>query len=176
MTGTVLRRPLRTACVTMRRSCRRHAFACTLLVALPVWLVASGMSGRADGYLNQTTTKEFGKGAFSSDTPGLTLPEPKTTPEVKYTAAALRAHIEGEVNLDIVVDADGSVREARLSKEKPKTPLHGREGAATPADELFGQLRDNALRAVSTWTFTPGQLRGKAIAVVITHPVQFRIH
>src|SRR5580700_5396284 len=59
---------------------------------------------------------EFGKGAYLATTPHLVLPKVKEEVTPVYTADALRARVQGEVNVDVVVLPNGTVGDARLAK------------------------------------------------------------
>ena len=81
--------------------------------------------------------------------------------EPDYTPDALKAHIEGDVELEAVVLSDGTVGDVRVTKSLDKT-----DG-----------LDDEAVRCVRQWTFTPGgdyYFRAAAMRVSLT--VEFRMH
>jgi protein TonB len=74
-----------------------------------------------------------------------------------YPKDALRAAIEGDVILRLVVDADGSIADVTLVKD----PGHGL-GAA-------------ALRAVREFRFSPGRAAGTPVATSIPFVIRFVI-
>jgi protein TonB len=93
--------------------------------------------------------------------PGDSASWPRLLREVKpnYTAEAMRARIEGKVDLEIVVLADGSV---------------GRVTLVRSLDSRFG-LDEEAINAVRRWRFDPGRRAGKAIAVRVGVELSFTL-
>jgi protein TonB len=93
--------------------------------------------------------------------PGNGVSWPRLVREVKpnYTAEAMRAQIEGIVELDIVVLADGSV---------------GRVSLVRSLDSRFG-LDQEAIKAVRNWRFEPGRHLGKAIPVRVGVELAFNL-
>ena len=73
-----------------------------------------------------------------------------------YPPTALAARIEGTVILQAVIDEKGSVREVQVLRGHPL-------------------LNDAAVRAVSQWRFTPTQLNGATVPVVMTVTVAFTL-
>jgi len=80
---------------------------------------------------------------------GVTLPVPVRSVKPGYTAAAMDAHIEGTVGLDLVVLADGKVGDVMVTQS---------------LDKAYG-LDTQALEAARQWLFTPGTKDGKPVAV-----------
>ncbi len=91
--------------------------------------------------------------------PGNGVSWPMLVREVKpnYTADAMRARVEGVVELEIVVLADGSVGRIRVVRS-----LDGRFG-----------LDEEALKAVRMWRFDPAKQQGRAVAVRVPVEVSF---
>jgi len=112
---------------------------------------------------------DFVKGAYKVDTPGLVAPKATHTVEAKYTADAMRAKMQGLVDVEVVVDADGIVARARVAKDPSAQPLSG-------PDDLVQQLNDEALKAVGLWTFEPATLNGRPVAALIKLSMPFRLH
>jgi TonB family protein len=81
----------------------------------------------------------------------------QVTPQ--YTAAAMRARIEGSVLLEAVVDVDGHVGAIHIARS---------------LDELNG-LDEQAVRALEQWTFMPGTKDGVAVPVRITVQLSFAL-
>ena len=79
----------------------------------------------------------------------------KADPE--YTEEARRAHVNASVQLNIVVNGDGTVRNARVVR-----------GAGFGMDE-------KAISAVNGWKFQPAMKEGAAVAVMATVEVNFRL-
>ena len=88
---------------------------------------------------------------------GVTQPQLLHKIEPAYTEEARRAGIEGTVELSIVVDKDGSVREPRVAKS---------------VDDGLDQM---AIQAVKQWTFKPGEKEGVPVPVIATVQVNFRL-
>ena len=73
-----------------------------------------------------------------------------------YPEIAKAAHIQGEVVLECVIDADGRVTDIRVVRGQPL-------------------LDDAAVAAVQRWLYEPTRLNGRAVAVLMTVKVEFRI-
>ena len=102
----------------------------------------------------------FARGAAREGMPGLVMPKAKEIPMAKYTAEAMRRRIQGTVEVEAVVAADGTVDRVRV-----KTSL----------DATFG-LDEEALIAARRATFEPGTLNGRAVPVLVTFKLEFRLH
>ena len=91
--------------------------------------------------------------------PGSGIEPPRLLREVKpeYTEAARREAVEGDVLLEVIVLADGSVGEARV--------LRG----------LGFGLDERALRAMRQWRFRPAERRGVPVSVVVEVAMSFRL-
>jgi TonB family protein len=107
-----------------------------------------------------TSNENFGDGAYRPGQPGLVLPTLRNRVEPTYTTAALRSRITGSVRIEAVVLADGTVGQARVAQS-----LDSKSG-----------LDDQALGAAREWTFVPGTLNGRAVAVIVTIVLEFRPH
>jgi protein TonB len=78
--------------------------------------------------------------------------------EPDYPEAARKARIEGVVILEAVITAQGGVEDVRV--------VHS-----------AGLLLDSAAaEAVRRWTYRPGTLNGRAVRVLLTVNVTFRVH
>ena len=82
--------------------------------------------------------------------PGVT--EPKLVKDVKpvYTAEAMRNKISGSVQLEAVVETDGTVSDVRVMRS---------------FDREFG-MDDQAVAALKQWKFTPGTKDGVPARVI----------
>ncbi len=91
--------------------------------------------------------------------PGSGIEPPRLLREVRpeYTEAARREAIEGDVLLEVIVLADGSVGEARVVR-----------GLG------FG-LDERALRAMRQWRFHPARRRGMPVSVLVEVAMSFRL-
>jgi len=88
---------------------------------------------------------------------GATPPIPIYRVEPEFTDAARKAKFQGTVEVSIIVDADGTVRDARV--------VHA---AGLGLDE-------RALEAVKQWKFKPGMKDGRAVPVYAQVNVTFRL-
>jgi len=74
----------------------------------------------------------------------------------KYPDEAMAEHIQGDVALEIIIDATGRVADARVIRGEP-------------------ELNDAALSAVKQWEFVPTQLNGEPTAVIAACSMTFRL-
>ncbi len=80
--------------------------------------------------------------------------------EPAYTPAAMRARIQGDVEMDIVILADGTVGSARILKS---------------LDPTLG-LDQEALVTASHWLFRPVTVNGQPVAAHASLILSFRLH
>jgi TonB family protein len=90
---------------------------------------------------------------------GVTLPTPIRQVKPQYTSAAMDAGIEGKVQLDVVVLADGKVGDVAVTES---------------LDKEYG-LDAQAVEATKQWLFKPGTKDGKAVAVRVTMEMTFTL-
>lgn len=90
---------------------------------------------------------------------GVVLPSVVREVKPKYTGAALQKKIQGTVWLSIVVDTNGDVTDASVSKS---------------LDSEFG-LDEEALKAGRQWKFQPGTKDGQPVAVRVTLEMTFTL-
>jgi protein TonB len=90
---------------------------------------------------------------------GETLPAPKLLHRVDplYPKEAKAAQQEGSVVLRVLIGRDGAVEEVEVVRGQP----HGLNEAATAA--------------ARQWRFTPALLSGKAVPVLLTLTINFRL-
>jgi len=95
--------------------------------------------------------------------PGNGVSEPVLVREVKpnYTAEALRAKVQGAVEMEAVVLADGTIdpRSIRIVRS---------------LDPTFGLDRE-AVEAVKQWRFKPAIRKGRSVAVLVTLELAFTL-
>ena len=95
--------------------------------------------------------------------PGGLVTNPEVLFEKKpaYTAEAMRAKIQGEVEIEGVVMPDGTLTELRIVRSLDK--VHG--------------LDQKALEAVKQWKFKPGRLKstGEAVPIIVTIALTFTL-
>jgi protein TonB len=77
-----------------------------------------------------------------------------------YTSDAMVAKLQGAVELEAVVLANGTVGEVRVTRSFDRT--HGLDG--------------EAIKAAKQWLFRPGTRDGRPVDVVITLILDFRLH
>lgn len=76
----------------------------------------------------------------------------------KYPARAMERHIEGKVTVELTVDADGEVTNARVTKSEPD-----------------GVFDDAALNSAETCQFKPKIVNGTAVPQRATKTITFRL-
>jgi len=102
----------------------------------------------------------FGGGAYKPGS-GVSYPTLLRQEQPKYTSDAMRAKIQGIVELEVVVLENGTVGEIRVQKS---------------LDKQFG-LDQEAIAAAKKWLFRPGQdPNGKPVATIVTLILEFRLH
>jgi TonB family protein len=91
--------------------------------------------------------------------PGSGIEAPRLLREVKadYSEDARRQNLSGDVVMEIVVRADGSVGDVKI--------LQG----------LGGGLNDRAAQAVRQWRFAPATLHGGPVDVIVEVAVEFKL-
>ncbi|MFN7978519.1 MAG: energy transducer TonB [Vicinamibacterales bacterium] len=89
----------------------------------------------------------------------LVPPRPVHQEKPKYTKAARKARIHGELVLRAVVDTDGSVDTVTVVKS---------------LDATYG-LDDQGIAAARKWRFTPGTIDGKPVRVRVTIALDFTL-
>jgi TonB family protein len=89
--------------------------------------------------------------------PGLKLPTIARQIQPQYTREAMRAKLQGTVELDVIILADGTVGAARVTK-----------GLGFGLDEA-------ALAAARYWLFEPASLNGQPVPARVTLQLEFRL-
>jgi TonB family protein len=118
-------------------------------------------SGIGDRDGNRSGKRDGPGGEGDGFTPGNGVTWPRLVREVKpnYTPDAMRAQVEGLVELEILVLEDGSV---------------GRVSIVRSLDARFG-LDEEAINAVRRWRFDPGRRLGKAVATRVGVELSFNL-
>ena len=93
-------------------------------------------------------------------TPGLELPRAVRSITPEYTEAAMRRKVQGEVEVEVVILADGTVGSTRLVRS---------------LDSVHG-LDEQALIAARYWLFEPGMLNGQVVPVTSTLILTFHLY
>jgi protein TonB len=116
-------------------------------------------SGRGNG-VGPGTGGGFGGGAFRPGN-GISSPSLLRQVEPKYTSDAMRAKIQGDVELEVVILPNGTVGDVRITKS---------------LDDKFG-LDQEAIKAAKQWLFKAGVDRsGQPQPVLVTLILSFRLH
>jgi len=116
--------------------------------------VGSGQgSGLGDGFGGGT-----GGGVYR---PGNGIESPVVLHEEKplYTAGAMRAKVQGIVEVEAIVMPDGTVGQVQIVRS---------------LDDRFG-LDEKAIEAVKRWRFRPGTRQGKPVAVLVNIELTFTL-
>ena len=146
----------------------RHFRNASLVIAA-ILLVPIVVAGQAPPQAKAAQGDEFLKGVYAgflTHDPATPLPEGIKAPVVKtrvhprYTSAAMRQKIQGQVELQLVVLADGSVARARVTKS---------------LDTIYG-LDDAAREAAMQFAFEPAEINGQKAAVAVSLILEFRLH
>ena len=100
----------------------------------------------------------FGGGVYNIGN-GVTPPVATYQPKPKYTADAMRAKVQGTVQMSAVVMPDGSVTNIQIVRS---------------LDQSFG-LDEEAKRTAALWRFRPGTRLGEPVAVRILIELDFNL-
>jgi TonB family protein len=100
-----------------------------------------------------------GGGAFQLGTPGLVSPDVIYEKRPEYTSEAMRAKVQGTVEVQAVVNEDGSVSQVKIVRS---------------LDDRFG-LDQEAIKAVRQWRFRPGTRYGKTVPVLVLIELTFTL-
>jgi TonB family protein len=89
---------------------------------------------------------------------GKQFPESKLMKRVEpvYPESALKARVQGRVTLEVNIDEEGNVTEAKVIQGHPL-------------------LDDAAVAAVKQWKYTPTLLNGKPVPVIATVSIIFNL-
>jgi protein TonB len=119
----------------------------------------AGTSNSSDqGGLGSQPGRGFGDGVTPYG-PGVTIPTLISRVDPKYTVQAMQLRVQGATLIECVVQADGTVGDARILRS---------------LDRRYG-LDEEGLRAVRLWRFKPGLLNGKPVPVVVTIELMFSL-
>jgi len=132
----------------------------------PISLATFGGGGQGGGVgpgqgngVGPGTGGGFGGGAYAPGN-GVSWPVERQQAKPKYTPDAMRAKLQGSVELEIVVREDGTVGDVRILKS---------------LDRASG-LDDAAVEAAKRWLFFPGKKDGKPVATKVLLTIDFRLH
>ncbi len=93
--------------------------------------------------------------------PSKDIKAPKLVKEAKpkYTSAAMQQKIQGQIFMAVVVQADGTVGDVKVTQS---------------LDKEYG-LDDEAVKTVKLWRFEPGTKDGKPVAVQVDIEMSFKL-
>ena len=111
--------------------------------------------GDKDGVLDGSGGNRGGGPRRPGD--GVTLPVPLQQPRPNYTVEAMRAKVSGEVILEAVVEANGTV------------------GAMKVLKGLSFGLNEEAMKAARNWLFKPAMADGKPVPIIVTLILEFNL-
>ncbi len=94
------------------------------------------------------------------DVEGMEKPEVTHKVDPAYPDEARRAGLQGAVVLEVIVDQQGLVEEAKVVEAIEDAPM----------------LSDEAIDAIRQWEFTPTKVDGAAVKVLFSITVRFRLH
>ena len=87
----------------------------------------------------------------------ITMPRILREQKPEYTTEAMRARIQGSVEVEAVVDTDGNIADARVVRA------------------LHPDLDESAVAAVKAWKFSPGLKDGKPVPVLVDIEMSFAL-
>ena len=146
---------------------RTHTY---LLVGMMVVGLSGQMQAQSQGFQARVqlqpqadpvpakTLREFAAGAHHAESVGVTLPKILRQMEPKYTAAAMRAKVQGHVRMFALIGLDGRVERSQI------------------VDSLDADLDAAALGTLAQWRFEPGRLGDTPVRVAVEVRMQFRQH
>jgi protein TonB len=115
-------------------------------------------SGRGNG-LGEGTGGGTGGGVYHPGN-GVSWPTAIREQQPQYTSEAMRAKIQGEVQLAAVVAPNGTVTDVKVTKS---------------LDRVYG-LDEAAVAAAKLWLFSPCKKDNKAVPCAIEMVLDFRLH
>jgi len=128
---------------------------------------AGGSTGRGGGVGNgngvgvgEGNTAGFGGGAYQIGN-GVTSPVLVREVKPNYTGDAMRAKLQGVVEMEAVVLPDGSIDPNRIKITRS-------------LDSTFG-LDQQAIIAVKQWKFRPGTFKGQPVPVIVNVELTFTL-
>jgi TonB family protein len=102
--------------------------------------------------------------------PGVVMPKALKTFNAVFSDLASRRRVSGEARVQIVVDADGNVRDPKIVRSISEKYPDGEDHQAALT------LDQSALDAVTHYVFEPGSIQGRAVPVYVNVDVDFQIY
>jgi TonB family protein len=117
---------------------------------------------------DQKSATPEASGVFRQE-PGVVMPKATHFVEPSYTEEARRRKIRGTVRVEVVVEADGHLREPHVLKSAA-------DDYSDPKDrEAAYTLDQKAIEAVSQYSFVPGTFHDKPVPIAVTVEVYFKM-
>jgi TonB family protein len=104
------------------------------------------------------TLQEFAGTGLHAKTAGVTMPKLLKQVHPKYTAAAMRAKVEGQVRLFAIVGVDGRIERSQVY------------------ESLHPDLDAAAISTLAQWQFEPGRLNNTPVRVAVEVQMEFKLH
>jgi len=120
--------------------------------------VGGGIGNGSGGGVGSGRGPGVGPGVFRCCGSGVSAPRPLETPEPEFSEEARKAKYQGVVVLEIIVGADGRVRNPRVVRS------------------LGMGLDEKAREKVLTWKFAPATKDGRPVAVEMNIEVSFNLY
>jgi TonB family protein len=120
--------------------------------------VGGGIGNGSGGGVGPGRGPGVGPGVFRCCGSGVSAPRPLETPEPEFSEEARKAKYQGVVVLEIIVGADGRVRNPRVVRS------------------LGMGLDEKAREKVLTWKFAPATKDGRPVAVEMNIEVSFNLY
>ena len=118
----------------------------------------------------QVPDDDFAKGTVKTGAEGLVEPMLQRRVDPLYSAAALRAKLQVDYDVQVVIDVTGRVEKARVVAGSVSAPI------GVSVDAALAGLDRQAIAAVEQWSFSPGRVGGAPVPVSTVVHVRFRIH
>jgi TonB family protein len=115
-------------------------------------------------------SKDSNAGMIYGRVPGVVMPRVLESVEALYTEEARKRKIKGQAMLQVIVNADGTVRSVRVTKSIA-------EAYSSPKDKAAAQSLDQqAMGAVRRYVFAPGTYHDQPAPTWVPIEVEFDIH
>ena len=110
--------------------------------------------------VNEPPNQVLSADVYDSKSPELIPPKLRSQVEPRYTRDAMQRKLQGDVELEAVVLANGKIGPVRVTR---------------PLDPCGG-LDDEAILAARQWRFSPGMKDGQPVPMRVTIVLSFRLH
>ena len=138
-------------------------YAFILLITIPSMVGYAGCTNdhnpQQQTIVDQKQTTVAGQGNTTQVKKSPEMPTVKNSIQPVYPEEARKNGIQGEVQVQVLVGKDGSVKEATVIKNMTGSK----------------DLEKAALEAINKWKFEPGKLDGKPVEVNVIIPIKFKL-